>query len=128
MHQRLRSLRFAARTVGSVRANFVSSVNFCPNLVPATHRTNTFGPSGCWTRGGKTMLMRRVSAKEKFNNGPVRAALVAGVASAVAVGSLSGVGPASGTCIGFSGFDFNLGGGGGCTSTFGNFALGLGEG
>src|SRR3954462_5098159 len=74
------------------------------------------------------MLMRRVSAKDKVNNGLVRAALVAGVASAVAMGSLSGVGPASGTCIGFSGFDFNLGGGGSCTSTFGNFALGLGEG
>ena len=70
------------------------------------------------------MLMRRVSAKEKFNNGPVRAALVAGVASAVAVGSLSGVGPANGTCIGISGINI----GSGCTSTFGNFALGLGEG
>ncbi len=70
------------------------------------------------------MLMRRVSAKEKFNNGPVRAALVAGVASAVAVGSLSGVGPANGTCIGISGINI----GSGCASTFGNFALGLGEG
>ncbi|WNG90643.1 hypothetical protein [Mycobacterium sp. ITM-2016-00318] len=71
------------------------------------------------------MLMRRVSAKEKaVNNGLVRAALVAGVASAVAVGSLSGVGPANGTCIGISGINI----GSGCTSTFGNFALGLGEG
>ena len=51
------------------------------------------------------MLMRRVSAKEKVNNGLVRAALVAGVASAVAVGSLSGVGPANGTCIGISGIN-----------------------
>ena len=74
------------------------------------------------------MLMRRVSAKEKVNNGLVRAALVAGVASAVAVGSLSGVGPANGTCIGISGININLGGGGGCNSTFGNFALGLGTG
>jgi hypothetical protein len=70
------------------------------------------------------MLMRRVTAKEKVDNGVVRAALVAGVASAVAVGSLSGVGPASGTCIGISGIDI----GDGCTSSFGNFALGLGEG
>ncbi len=70
------------------------------------------------------MLMRRVTAKEKVNNGVVRAALVAGVASAVAVGSLSGVGPASGTCIGISGIDI----GDGCTTTFGNFAWGLGEG
>ncbi len=70
------------------------------------------------------MLMRRVSAKDKVNNGLLRAALVAGVASAVAVGSLGGVGPANGTCIGISGINI----GSGCTSTFGNFALGLGEG
>ena len=70
------------------------------------------------------MLMRRVSTKDKVNNGLVRAALVAGVASAVAVGSLSGVGPANGTCIGISGINI----GSGFASTFGNFALGLGEG
>jgi len=42
----------------------------------------------------------------------------------VAVGSLSGVGPANGTCIGISGINI----GSGCASTFGNFALGLGQG
>src|SRR4051812_22235605 len=70
------------------------------------------------------MLMRRVSAKDKVNNGLVRAALVAGVASAVAMGSLCGVGPANGTCIGISGINIGTG----CTSTLGNFALGLGTG
>jgi hypothetical protein len=74
------------------------------------------------------MLMRRVSAKDKINNGPVRAALVAGVAVGVATASLGGIGTASGTCIGISGIDINFGGGGGCTTTFGNFALGLGDG
>jgi hypothetical protein len=69
------------------------------------------------------MLMRRVSAKDRINNGPVRAALVAGVAVGVATASLGGIGTASGTCIGLSGINI----GAGCTTTFGNFALGLGE-
>ncbi len=74
------------------------------------------------------MLMRRVSAKDRIPNGVVRAALVAGVASGVVAASLSGIGTASGTCIGISGINIPLGGGGGCNSTFGNFALGLGAG
>jgi hypothetical protein len=69
------------------------------------------------------MLMRRVSATDKINNGPVRAALVAGIAVGVATASLGGIGTASGTCIGLSGIDI----GDGCETTFGNFALGLGD-
>ncbi len=69
------------------------------------------------------MLMRRVSSKDRIPNGLVRTALVAGVASGVVAASLGGVGTASGTCIGLSGIDI----GDGCETTFGNFALGLGD-
>ena len=55
------------------------------------------------------MLMRRVSAKDKIPNGLVRAALVAGVASGMVAASLSGIGTASGTCIGISGIDIGTG-------------------
>ena len=74
------------------------------------------------------MLMRRVSAKDRIPDGLVRAALVSGIAVGVATASLGGIGTASGTCIGLSGININLGGGGGCDSSFGNFALGLGPG
>ncbi len=47
-------------------------------------------------------------------------------ASVLAVGAVAGLGtaPASATCVGISGINI----GEGCDSTFGNFALGLGEG
>ena len=51
-----------------------------------------------------------------------------GLASGLVAASLGGVPTASATCIGISGININLGGGGGCTSTFGNFALGIGPG
>jgi hypothetical protein len=70
------------------------------------------------------VLMRRVTTKDKLNNGLVRAALVAGVTSGVVAASLNGFGPANATCIGFSGIDI----GSGCSSDFGTFALVLGEG
>ncbi len=48
------------------------------------------------------------------------------VASGLAAASLSAVPTANAWCVGLSGININLGGGGGCTSTFGNFSIGLG--
>ena len=70
------------------------------------------------------MLMRKVSSKDKIPNGLLRTAVASGVAVGLATASLGGIGTASGTCIGISGINI----GEGCDSSFGNFALGLGEG
>ena len=70
------------------------------------------------------MLMRKVSSKDRIPNGLLRTAAASGAAVALAAASLGGIGTASGTCIGISGIDI----GDGCTTTFGNYALGLGDG
>jgi hypothetical protein len=49
-----------------------------------------------------------------------------GVAFGLATASLNGVAPAHAWCVGLSGINIHLGGGGGCSSTLGNFAIGLG--
>ena len=71
------------------------------------------------------MLMRRVSAKDKIPNGLLRTAAASGIAVGLATASLGGIGTANGTCIGFSGFNIDDGSGG-CFTTVGSFALGLG--
>lgn len=49
--------------------------------------------------------------------------LVGAVASGLAVAAMSTPAPAHAWCVGISGLDI----GGGCSSTLGNFALGLGR-
>ncbi|MHC9292081.1 hypothetical protein ACRCUN_06410 [Mycobacterium sp. LTG2003] len=51
-----------------------------------------------------------------------KAGIVGAVASAMAVGAFGATAPAHAWCVGISGLNF----GGGCSSTLGNFALGLG--
>jgi hypothetical protein len=70
------------------------------------------------------MLMRAVHSKDGISTRRLRAAMVTGVVTGVAAASLGGVATANATCIGISGINI----GGGCTSTFGNFALVLGNG
>ena len=73
-------------------------------------------------RGTHTMGKRRNTSKGKLASGLLGCAVASGLAAA----SLGGVPTASATCIGISGININLGGGGGCFTTVGSFALGLG--
>jgi len=66
--------------------------------------------------------MRRVTTKEKVNNGLVRAALVAGVTSGVVAASLGVVGTATASCFSISGFGI----GDGCVASFGSVAIVIG--
>ena len=69
----------------------------------------------------------RAVSKDKLASGPLRVAVGSGLAVGLAAAaSLGGVGPASATCIGLSGIDIGLGGGGVCTTSLGSFALGIG--
>ena len=68
------------------------------------------------------MDKRRDISKDKLASGLLRGAVVSGLAAGLAAASLGGVPTANGTCIGISGINI----GGGCFTTVGSFALGLG--
>ena len=70
------------------------------------------------------MDKRRGIARNKFASGLLRGAALSGLVTGLVSASLVGVPTASATCIGISGINI----GGGCDSTFGNFALVLGTG
>ena len=70
------------------------------------------------------MLMRKGSSMDKIPNGLLRTAAASGLAAGLVATSLGVGGTANGTCIGITGINI----GEGCDSSFGNFALGLGEG